>query len=494
MSDTQTFGLLVLVTAGAGLVAVVSNRVGERVKVPLPAFFLAAAAVAKLVIPDLHTPPQQTVERVVTVALVLILFDGGQHIGRSRFRAAAGPIAVVGVLGTFLTVAAAAVLIHFALSIDWYIAVLIAAAVAPTDPAIVFSVLGKREIAGRSSTILEGEAGVNDPVGIALMSSLVAAGGLGAAAFADVGESFAVEMVVGATIGIVGGRALLWFMRHVPLPSEGLYPLRTLASVMVLFGATSVVHGSGFLAVFVAGISIGDARAPYKLEVERFHAALAGLGEIVAFILLGLTVDLDTLARVDVWLPGLLVAGALALVIRPLVLGLCLRPARLNAGEQTFVLFAGLKGAVPILLGTFILGAGVPDPDRAFGIVVVVVVVSVVLQGSLVPTVARHLQLPMRTVEPEPWALGVRLRDEPDGVHRLTITPGAPADGRTIQEITALPEDAWISLVVRDLQLVQVGGDTRLRAGDELLVLADAEDREQLAAVFHPARLDSADE
>jgi cell volume regulation protein A len=277
------------------------------------------------------------------------------------------------------------------------------------------------------------------------MGGLIAAGGL----------------AVGATVGVIGGRALLWFMRHVPLPSEGLYPLRTLASVMVLFGATSLLHGSGFLAVFAAGVIIGDARAPYKLEVERFHAALAGLGEIIAFILLGLTVGLDTLARVDVWLPGHLVAGALALIIRPLVVGLCLRPASLSRAEQTFVLFTGLKGAVPILLGTFILAVGDADADRAFGIVVVVVVVSVVLQGSLVPTVAHHLQLPMRTIEPEPWALGVRLRDEPDGVHRLTISPGAPADGKTIQELTELPEDAWISLVVRERQLVQVGGDTR---------------------------------
>ena len=148
---------------------------------------------------------------------------------------------------------------------------LVATAVSPTDPAVVFSVLGQREVEGRSGTILEGESGANDPVGIALMASLLAAGGLTGHAFVDIGGQFLLQMGVGAAIGVLGGRALLWFMRRVPLPSEGLYPLRTLACVLVLYGAATLAHGSGFLAVFVAGILIGDGRAPYKREIERFH-------------------------------------------------------------------------------------------------------------------------------------------------------------------------------------------------------------------------------
>jgi len=131
-----------VLTAAAGLVAVLSGRLTERVKIPSPALVLAGAAVAVQVIPALHAPPQLAVERVVTVALVCILFDGGMHIGWSRFRSAAGPIAVVGVLGTFLTVAAAAVLVHLAFGLAWYVSLLVATAVAPTDPAVVFSVLG----------------------------------------------------------------------------------------------------------------------------------------------------------------------------------------------------------------------------------------------------------------------------------------------------------------------------------------------------------------
>ena len=148
------------------------------------------------------------------------------------------------------------------------------------------------------------------------------------------------------------------------------------------------------------------------------------------------------------------------------------------------MLFAGLKGAVPILLGSFVLAAQVPDAERLYGIVVVVVLLSVLLQGGLVPTAARLLRLPMREVAPEPWAIGVRLRDEPEGVHRFTVAAGAPAAGHRIDELDTLPEDAWISLVVRSDRLLPVRGDSRLQAGDEVLVLADPGLHEQLAATF----------
>ena len=201
MTDTQPFALLVLLTAAAGLVAALPSRPTERVKIPSPALVLAGAAIAVHVVPALHAPPRLAVERVVTVTLACILFDGGMHIGWSRFRSAAVPIATAGVLGTFGTVAAAAAFAHLAFGLAWYLAVLLATVIAPTDPAVVFSVLGQHEISGRSGTILEGESGTNDPVGIALMASLISAGGLSAGAFAHVGGEFLVQMTVGAAIG-----------------------------------------------------------------------------------------------------------------------------------------------------------------------------------------------------------------------------------------------------------------------------------------------------
>ena len=245
----------------------------------------------------------------------------GLHLGWSRFRSSAGPIAAAGILGTFLTAAGAAAFCHYAFGLDWYLAVLLGTAVSPTDPAVVFSVLGRREIAGRSGAILEGESGANDPVDIALMAASITAGGITAAGLVQVAGQFILQMGVGLAVGVLGGRALLWFIRRVPLPAEGLYPLRTLASAFILYGIATLAHGSGFLAVFVAGIVLGDARAPYKLEIERFHSALASLAEIVAFLVLGLTVDVEELTHPDVWIPGLILGVVVAFVIRPCWLG-----------------------------------------------------------------------------------------------------------------------------------------------------------------------------
>jgi potassium/hydrogen antiporter len=177
----------------------------------------------------------------------------------------------------------------------------------------------------------------------------------------------------------------------------------------------------------------------------------------------------------------------LTVVVRPLGVGLLLLPVRLGWGERLFVLWAGLKGAVPILLGTFLLTAGVADATRLYAVIVVVVAFSVVVQGSLVPTIAARLGVPMRTVEPEPWSLGVRFRHEPRGLRRYLVTAGSPADGGTIGDLD-LGEDAWISLVIRHGQLVPVQGATRLAAGDEVVVLTDPQRTPDLAPVFNAAR------
>ena len=484
MSDTAQYALIIALTGAIALAAVLVNRLSARLRVPAPVWMLAAAAVAVQVIPGVPALRDDAVEQVVTVALVLILFNGGRHIGWSRLRPALVPIIVVGVIGTFLTAAASGALLHIGFGLAWYVALLVGTAVSPTDPAVVFSVLGQQEISGRSGTILEGESGANDPVGIALMGGLLAVGGVSGVAVGRIAADFLLQMTIGVAAGVAGGIALLWFMRRVSLPSEALYPLRTLASVLLLYGVTTLLHGSGFLAVFVAGILIGHRRAPYQGEIARFHAALAGLAEIVAFVALGLTIDLTVLARMDVWLPGLILGLALAIVIRPLVVGLCLLRAQLERGERVFVLFAGLKGAVPILLGELILTADVPDAERLYGIVVIVVIFSVVVQGSLVPTVARRLGVPMQPVRPEPWAVGVRLRAEPETAHQITIADGSLVDGKTVEDVAEMAGNIWISIVVRDGLLLPVHGDTQLRAGDLVTLLIDEDLPQEVAGMF----------
>lgn len=483
MEDVIGFGAVIGIIGAAVTLAVLSNRLSARVRVPAPAIFLLVSALASDLFPQLSKLSVITVERVVTVALIFILFDGGMHIGWRKFRSAAGPVTWIGVAGTFATAGGVAILAHLLFDLDWRAALLLGTALAPTDPAVVFSVLGRREVVGRSGVLLEGESGANDPVGIALLAALLAAGGTGGWHAIGIGaREFTAQLVVGAAIGLAGGFALARFMR-VPLPNGALYPLRAVAAAAAIYGAATVAHGSGFLAVFIAGIVVGDVRAPYKADIERFSASLASLGEIIAFTILGLTVSLRSLVDGDALWVGLAIAVLLTFVVRPLLVGVLLVPVRLRLGERVFVLWSGLKGAVPILLGTFVLGAGVPAAQRIYQVVVVVVAFSVIVQGGLVPFVARRCGVPMRTVEPEPWSLGVRFRHEPHGLHRHVVALSSPADGSTIAALP-LGEDAWISFVRREGRLVQVRGETALRAGDEVLVLADPADDERMTQLF----------
>ncbi|MGA8465541.1 MAG: cation:proton antiporter [Trebonia sp.] len=487
MTGTDEFGLVVLVIGLVGTGAVLSNRLSARLRVPAPAFFLICASVAAQLWPRVTLLQFTTVTRVVSVALAIILFDGGMHIGWRRFRTAAAAIVWVGVAGTLVTAAGAAVAAHFVAGMGWRLSLLLGTAVAATDPAVVFSVFGRREIAGRTGVLLEGESGANDPVGIALLAALLAAHGSAGAVGWHIVTEFVVQMAVGTAIGVAGGLALLTFMRRVPLPSEGLYSPRVLAGVLVIFGLAVVARGSGFLAVFVAGILIGDEPAPYKREIERFHSSLASLAEIVAFVLLGLTMRLSALGSAGAWSAGLAIAALLAFVIRPVLGGLVSLPVRLTRRERVFFLWTGLKGAVPILLGMMIAGSGIPGAVRAYQVIFVIVGFSVTVQGGLVPTLAHRLGIPLRTVEPEPWSLGVRFSEEPEGLHRYHVVAGSAADGSAVSELP-FGEDVWVSLIVRDGNLVTAAADMTLRAGDDVLVLAEPDEVPALDRLFAAPR------
>ncbi len=492
MSDATHFGGVIGVAALVLVAAVLGNRVSQWLRLPAPLILLVVAAIASDLIPSLGKISIVTVQQIVTVALIVILFDGGAHIGWRRFRDNAGAISWLGIVGTLVTAGALAVIGHLVFGLPWRDALLVGTALAPTDPAVVFSVLGGREVEGRGGVLLEGESGANDPAGIALMAALLAAtGGTGGVGLGDVGHGvreFVVELVLGAAFGFLGGRGVLWSIRRVSLPSESLYPLLVLSSAGALFGLTTVAHGSGYLAVFVAGIVLGDERAPYKIDIERFLSALASLGEIVAFTVLGLTVHLASLGDGHAWEIGLGLAVVLTVLVRPLLVGLVMLPVRLERPERVFVLWAGLKGAVPILLATFVLQDELARGDaaratRLYDIVVVVVAFSVLVQGGLVPAVARWVGLPMRVVEPQPWAAGVRLSIEPADLRHYVVAAASGADGCTVRDLP-VGEEVWISLVVRDGGLLQVRGDTVLRAGDDVAVIADGDQLARLSALF----------
>jgi cell volume regulation protein A len=478
LTEISDFGAIVLVVSAGVFLAVLSTRLSDRVSLPNAAIFLVASALLATTVEPLEDAVSiEAVERIAVVALIVILFDGGLHIGLTRFRRSAGPILALGIVGTFATAAIVTVAAHYVLGLSWIVSGLVGAAIAPTDPAVTFSVFGARTLRGRAGTILEGEAGTNDPVGIALMIGMIELALADDGSFSVVGTEFAVEMTVGLAAGVAGALLLLPVMSRVRLPSPTLYPIRVLAGAGIVYGLASVAHGSGFLAVFVAGILLGDVATPRKGEIESFHSALASLAEIAAFAALGLSVGYSDLEEPAVWGQGIVLAVVLALVARPLAIGPLLLPARLTRGEKAFVVWGGLKGAVPILLGALAVLEGVDEAGRIYGIVFVVVLVSVIGQGASIPFAAKRLGLTFRAVD-----------HDVAEILEFVVREGAFATGRRARDLP-LGERAWIAALIRDGRPQAFGPDTTLRANDRVHVYCQPRDIPALRRVFTGERL-----
>ena len=399
MTEIADFGSVVFIVAAGLTLGLLATVITSRVSIPTPGLLLIAAALTSDLWPSIYEHvPIERVERIAVVALIVILLNGGMDIGWRRFRASAAPILLLGVVGTFITAGVAAVVAHSLLGFDWMLAGLVGAAVAPTDPAVMFSVLGGREIEGRSGTTLEGEAGVNDPAGIALMLGMIELATHADASFLVVVEEFAIEMVVGVVAGLAGVALLVPLMRRVRFASVALYPIFALVAVAALHGATSLAHGSGFLAVFITGLVLGNVEVPSRGVVHGFHSSLANLAELAVFVSLGLTISLGEIPM-RTWGEGIAIALALAVLIRPLAVFTTVPRAGFTRAELLFITWSGLKGAVPILLAAFAMLAGAPGSEHVYELVFVVVLVSVLWQGTLVPIVAQRLRIPMTSLD-----------------------------------------------------------------------------------------------
>jgi potassium/hydrogen antiporter len=473
VSEIGDFGLIVLGVSATVFAALLGMRLADRYSIPYAALFLVGAALISTAWTELQTVLSVTeVERIAVVALILILFDGGLHIGLGRFRRSAGPIVALGVLGTFLTAGLVAVAAHWILDFSWIQAGLVGAAIAPTDPAVTFSVFGAREVRGRAGTILEGEAGMNDPVGIALMIGMIELALEDDGSLTIVAEEFVVELALGLAVGVAGALLLLPIARRVLLTGPALYPIRVLAGAGIVYGLAAVVGGSGFLAVFVAGIILGDAAMPQKGEIESFHSSLAGLAEIAAFVALGLTVSVGPLETLDTWTDGLVLALVLAFFARPLGILPLLLPARLHHGERIFIAWGGLKGAVPILLGALAVLSGVENADDLYGIVFIVVLFSVIVQGSSVPYAARRLHVSFR-----------RIDHDLAEVLEFVVRENSLATRLPLGELP-LAERAWVGVLIRDGRPHPIDDRVVLVAGDRVHVYSQPEDAPALRRIF----------
>ncbi len=493
MEDVITLTGDALAVAGLLLLAsTLLSRVGHRLGVPVSLFFLAIGMLAGSDGPGGIWFDRFDVSYICgTSALVLILFAGGLNTQVLHLRQALAPAGVLATVGVVGIAAVSAVGAH-AVGLAWTEALLFGAIVSCTDAAAVFAVLDGVPLRRRVALTIELESGLNDPVAVILTVAATAYAASGVAPGWRLAADIALQLAVGAAVGVGLGAGARWTLARVRLSTPALFPVLTVAVAMICFGVASVCRGSGFLAVYLAGIVIGQGALPYKLTLQRFHDSLAWLAQIAMFLLLGLLVFPAALPAVAG--RGLLLALFLALVARPLVVTVCLLPFGFAWREIACIAWLGLRGAVPIILATIPVltlgnaGAPVRDLVNAFDLVFFVVVVGSFIPGMTVRYLPRLLRLE-EPLAPTPVAAIDISSERPirEAQLNLFIGPAAPALGRTLLEL-ALPEDAAVMLIVRGDHLIAPRGATRFELGDHAFVICPPQRAEEVtAAVAGPA-------
>ena len=477
---------LLLTTFGALLaVSILTSRATERFSVPVALIFLLIGVLAGWEgIGGIDFENYRFAFRLGAIALVLILFDGGLNTPLAQVRQhilPAGILATFGVIGTAAILALGA----HVLGMTWPQAALLGAIVSSTDAAAVFSVMRRSgiQLKRRVGVTLEVESGINDPMAVILTTTLTAALTLPAGLdWVHLGLEVVLEMVIGAVLGIAIGMLGRFVLTSIRLPAGGLYPALSLAIACLAFGVPTMLNGSGFLAVYVAAVIIGNARLPYRPGLVRVHDSLAWLSQIAMFLVLGLLVVPSRLPEVAML--GLGVALFLAVVARPLVVAVCLAPFRYPLKEVLYIGWAGLRGAVPIILATFPVLAAAPGAERIFDIVFFVVVANAFVPGSTVAWVTRKLGLESRD-PPAPKAVIEIESLQPLNGELLSfyIDHALAVAGVALAELP-FPDGTAVTMLVRGHDLVAPRGSTVLMAGDHIYVFTRPEDRPFLQLLF----------
>ncbi len=470
----------VLLAASVGL-----SRASAKLGLPVALLFLLVGVVAGTEgIGHIPFDDYHFAFRLGTTALVLILFDGGLNTSISQARSVLAPATVLATIGVLATAGLVAAAAHF-IGVAWPMALLLGAIVSSTDAAAVFSVLtatGTR-LRQRVGLTLEVESGLNDPMAVILTTALTAGivGGEKLSPWSIAGEVCS-EMVIGAVMGAAIAYAGRWLIVRIRLPAAGLYPAFTLAIACLSFGVTTLLHGSGFLAVYVTGVILGSGALPHAVGVRRVHDALGWLSQVLMFLLLGLLVfpsRVWTVASV-----GLTLALFLAIVARPLVTMLCLAPFRYRWRESAYVGWVGLRGAVPIVLATIPVMANVPGAREIFDIVFFIVVVGALVPGSTVPWVTRLLRVESASPPPPKASIQVDARaPQGDELRAYFISPEVAVAGAQLSEIP-FPHGAAVSMLERAGSLIAPSGSTRVEPGDYVYVIAPPENRAGVELLF----------
>jgi len=467
------------------LISIIANKFSERLGVPALLIFLIVGMLAGSEGPGGIPFDDPTLAQLIgIVALAYILFSGGLDTRWEEIQPVLWPgiaLSTVGVILTAVLLGAFAVLV---LGFSPLTGLLLGAVVASTDAAAVFSILrtARARLKGNLRPFLEFESGSNDPMAVLLTTGIIGLILTPGSSIFDLVPTFVQQMAVGGLMGYGLGRFTVWLINRIKLETEGLYPVLTLAMVLLVYGLTSVVGGNGFIAVYLAGLIIGNSVIVHKKSLIRFYDGIAWLMQIVMFLALGLLVFPSQLA--SAFVPGLLAALFLILIARPVAVLLTLLPWKMPMNEKALISWVGLRGAVPIILATYPLVAGVPDAALIFNVVFFIVLVSALVHGTSIPTVARWLGLAAPLEEKRKLSREFDVDpNTPSELIELTIPADAAVVGKQVVDLR-LPEGALIILMQKGDDRFVPCGSTVIEAGDTLLLLTTDDLVESVRARF----------
>ncbi len=473
MENVNSFAYILIGVAGLLLSGIIASKASDKLGVPALLLFLAIGILAGSEgLGGLHFDYPNLAQTLGVFALAFILFAGGLDTKFSDIKPVFWKGLALSTIGVTLTAVFTGLFAHYILGISLIESMLIGAIVSSTDAAAVFAVLRSRKVKLKDhlKSLLEFESGSNDPMAVFLTTGLIAIIAGRGASFTSLIPSLIVQMLIGGIIGYFFGKASIFLVNKLRLGYEGLYPVLTISLLLLCYGSSVLSGGNAFLAVYIAGMVLGNSEILHKRSLFSFHDGLAWLMQITMFVTLGLQVFPSQLLQIAK--AGLLISVFLMLVGRPLSVFLSLSLSRMPPGEKLFVSWVGLRGAVPIILATFPLLAGIPEAGRIFNIVFFIVVTSALLQGTSIPFLAKLLHLNKRDM---PAPKSMLISNIKNWLTEIHIAGGSALANKRIVDLN-LPQRILFILVARKEEIFVPNGGTLLQVDDKVLVAAEKDD------------------
>ncbi|PKH11618.1 MULTISPECIES: potassium/proton antiporter [Planomicrobium] len=469
-----TINGIILICGAFLLMGVIMTKVSARAGVPSLVLFMIIGMILGSDISGLiYFSNAEVAQLVGVVALIIILFEGGLQTQWKNIRPVLGGSLVLATLGVLITTAVVAVAAYYVLGISVLEALLLGSIVGSTDAAAVFSVLAGQNIKGRISSTLEAESGTNDPMAMFLTIAFIQLILTPDSSVFTMLGSFVLQMGVGGILGVGLGLLASWTINRIKLNASGLYAVLSVGFAIFIYSFTAILGGSGLLAVYLAALVIGTRDLTHSYSIISFNEGLAWLMQILMFVILGLLVFPSQLADWDLIWKGLVLSLVLIFIARPIAVFASTIFFDYSLNEKLFMSWAGLRGAVPIVLATFPMLAGLENSFLFFNVVFFIVLTSALLQGSTIPFFANKLKLNGRPSPKRIHSLELVSMDKANAeMLEVELTSKSPFAGQLVQTI-GLPKQTLISAIIRSGRLVMPTGTTKLKVGDVLYVLTE---------------------